>query len=253
MTSPVIMPIEAFTDKNVTSFYTLRSKAAPEFMHSNKTNQYPNIYKGITEYLAIQFGLPHHDILLPKQIHSNKLAVVDKTTQMHQLFGYDGLITQTKNRCICVQTADCAPVFLYDAHKQAVGIAHAGWRGVVSEIVNVAVEQMVINFGSDAQNIKAYIGPCISQRVYEVGSDVYEAFKTIDLNHEPIFKPAEKSNKYYLDIKAANKKLLLRSGLKEEHITVSDQCTYSESNEFYSARRDGPKTGRIISGIMVSD
>lgn len=96
------------------------------------------------------------------------------------------------------------------------------------------------------------IGPSISQEKYEVGGDVYEAFaKSQPENVSQIFKKDLGSGKYFPDLWLANRLQALKLGVREDNIEISGICTFSNPNEFFSARYFKNKTGRFAAGIAI--
>ncbi|MBI9067550.1 MAG: polyphenol oxidase family protein, partial [Salinivirgaceae bacterium] len=101
------------------------------------------------------------------------------------------------------------------------------------------------------QFTQAHIGPCISQQNYEVGKNVFDAFYKLNLELDTIFTSAKNNDKFMCDIADANRQLLIKSGLSEDNIIISGECTYDNAERYYSARRDGFNTGRMVSGIVL--
>lgn len=159
----------------------------------------------------------------------------------------DAAWTNIPNTVIAVFTADCLPVVIADTKGMVVGVAHAGWRGLAAGVLEKLFFQLQQQAGSDAQ-WQAWIGPAISQKHYEVGQDVLDAFvqKSAALNSyfTPVFNSINKPNKYLADLVglAANQ----LNGLAENSITISfsNACTYAEKNRYYSYRRQA-STGRM--------
>jgi YfiH family protein len=201
--------------------------------------------------LASKIVLENELLIFARQTHSANISIINKEPTTLPIENADGLISNRKNMWLCVQTADCTPVLLYDKEKQVIAAIHAGWRGIAQNICGKAVEQMRLNYAVKPAQIYAYVGPCISQQVYEVGQDVFDSFVAQNLDVDAIFIAKIKQGKYFCNIKEANKQLLERAGLKVEHIAIDDNCTYKQVDKFYSARRDGNETGRIISGIIL--
>ena len=94
----------------------------------------------------------------------------------------------------------------------------------------------------------ACIGPSISLESFEVGDEVYDAFAKAGFDMDRI---AKKYEKWHLDLWEANRLQLLAQGVWLEHIEVSGICTYQQHENFFSARRLGIKSGRILSGVML--
>ena len=162
----------------------------------------------------------------------------------------DALVTNVPGLCICVQTADCVPILLFDPVKNVVSAVHAGWRGTVGKIVEGAVENMKNNYGSKPENILAAIGPSISSEIYEVGDEVVAAVHRSIPNSERTLRK-NRSGKFHFDLWEANRQLLRSSGIPSGNIEIPGECTYLEKEKYYSARRDGIDTGRLVSGIMI--
>ena len=117
-------------------------------------------------------------IILLHQLHSNKIFFIHKISKK-KLLG-DGLITNIKNIAIGILTADCAPILFYDPKKNIIGAVHAGWKGAYKKIVKKMINNLKKR-GSNLNDILAVIGPCISQKSYEVQND----FKINFLNQSP--------------------------------------------------------------------
>ena len=142
-----------------------------------------------------------------------------------------------------VLTADCMPVFVCDKRGTVVGIAHAGWRGLASGVIESLIEEMNV----EGSELLVHLGPAISQSAYEVGSEV----KTQFLDRNSIFERSfiEKNGKYYLDLYDGAKVILEGYGITS--ISGGDCCTYEDSKQFFSFRRDGTCSGRMAHLIWM--
>jgi len=188
--------------------------------------------------------------VIPKQTHSDTIAFVDQSNYNGLFENTDALITNLPNIIICIKTADCVPILLFDQVKNVVGAVHSGWKGTAQNIVGKTIEKMNRFFGSNPSDILAIIGPCIGQEKYEVGNEVIDAIKPLLKNPEMSFFPVNNnSGKHLLNLNNVNYQLLVQAGIKEVNIDSPEICTYTNSNEFFSARRDGYKTGRMINGV----
>jgi len=171
------------------------------------------------------------------------------------LEGVDALITQRNDVCLCVSTADCIPLVVYDPVHRAVACIHAGWRGTMQRIVECALVQMTRAFGTRGCECYAVIGPGISKNNFEVGEEVYARFQEADFPMEKIATrwPAINhiSSKWHTDLPEANRLQLLGQGLLGYHIYISNICTYQQCKRFFSARRLGTDSGRILTGIRL--
>lgn len=174
------------------------------------------------------------------QIHGKHVAYADGENGESFVIGRhfektDGLITNQPGVALLIKYADCTPVVLYDPVEKVQASVHSGWRSTVQKISHEAIYQMVENFDCKKENILAYLGPSIDQENYEVGAEVYEAFRG-ESNRELYFKPH--GEKYLLNMSEANYQLLLKAGLSPENIEVNSQSTYTDER-LHSARREG--------------
>lgn len=185
-------------------------------------------------------GLRIEDLALPRQVHSDNVLWMKEAGRPEQT---DAVITDQPGLCVCVKTADCIPILLYDTRKRLVAAVHAGWRGTVSRIVQKTIREMQPVNPTD---LHAIIGPGISLEQFEVGNEVYEAFREAGFPMERIAKKAER---WHIDLWDANRFLL--EGLGVEDIHVEGICTRT-SEDFYSARRETINTGRNYNGIFIN-
>ena len=184
-------------------------------------------------------GLRLEDLALPRQVHSDNVLWMKEAGRPEQT---DAVITDQPGLCVCVKTADCIPILLYDTRKHIVAAVHAGWRGTVSRIVQKTVKQMQPLNPTD---LHAIIGPGISLEQFEVGDEVYEAFREAGF---PMERVARKAERWHIDLWEANRWLLEELGV--EDIFVEGTCTRT-SEDFYSARRETINTGRNYNGIFI--
>ena len=195
------------------------------------------------------------ELIIPHQVHKTEVRVIDEaflnlesSAKKEKLEGIDAIVTSCKRVCLCISTADCIPVLFYDARKEVIAAAHAGWRGTVGRIVEKTLRVMHERFGTDAADVHAVIGPGISLESFEVGDEVYDAFLNAGFDMEAI---ARRYEKWHIDLWEANRLQLVSQGVPAEHIEVSGICTYLQHEDFFSARRLGIRSGRILSGIMI--
>lgn len=198
------------------------------------------------------------ELVIPFQTHDTRIEVVGKeylnaTRQQRtaMLQGVDALITQEPGCCICISTADCTPILLYDRSNIAVAAIHAGWRGTVNRIAAATLQKMQEQYGTDAKDVIACIGPSISQAAFEVGEEVYEAFRTNGFAMDYISEWKPETHKHHIDLWAANRMELTRMGVPATQIETAGICTHTNHKDYFSARRLGIKSGRTLSGIMI--
>ncbi|RVU54998.1 polyphenol oxidase family protein [Anaerosphaera multitolerans] len=225
----------------------LESMGLKNYIANAKYNfKYENSKDKIKDYMnsfLIEINLKPSIIYTARQIHSNKVAVAEKGEDFIYgkiIFDVDGLLTDKSKTALLIKFADCTPVVLFDAVNKVQVSLHSGWRGTSTKISQVAINKLVKDYGSKRENIFAFIGPTIDSELYEVGSEVYDAFSSFKSRDD--FFSRKNEEKFNLNLKAANLSLLLEYGIPMENIEVSKDFTFS-NNSFHSARRDGINYG----------
>ena len=182
--------------------------------------------------IAEKLELKSEMLIHLNQIHSSKIIKVE-TLSNFMPFDADGMITNIPEVGLCILTADCAPILLSDSKAGIVGAIHAGWRGALAGIT-VSTIQSMVDMGAERDQINACIGPCISQKNYEVGSDLKSMFTDNCKENENFF--LKKGNeKFLFDLP----NYLVDSLRKEkiQNIDLINACTYEEEKYFHSYRR----------------
>lgn len=231
--------IEAFT----TTKNTL-SKSAVRF-----TGDEESVFRDNRKKLAAKLNLDVSQLVFPRQEHTDAVCSVARLPEV-EIAATDALVSSQKNLCLCVQTADCVPILLFDAKTKVIAAIHAGWRGTVKNIVGKTIQRMQREFSCSTENIYAAIGPAISPEIYEVGDEVVQQVRKVIPDAARVLIPG-KNAKFHVDLWEANRLLLLEAGLIPGNIEVQGECTFQNPTKYYSARREGIDTGRIVSGIML--
>lgn len=206
--------------------------------------------------LAMQLGVDLDDLVMPRQTHSCRVAVIDERfrlmdieKQEDALEGVDALVTSLKGVVVGVNTADCVPIVLADEKAGVIAVAHAGWRGTVGRIAGAVVEEMCRQ-GAQTRRIHAAMGPSICQECFEVGDEVVEAFGKAHFDLDAIVKRNAVTGKAHIDLRAANRAVLIAAGVPSDQIVLSQHCSRCEHERFFSARRLGINSGRTFTGIV---
>ena len=189
-------------------------------------------------------GINIADTAKSHQVHGAEILHV---AQPGRYEGYDALITEKTGIHLAVTIADCTPILIYDPVKKAAAAIHAGWRGTVQNIVSKTMEAMKVKFGTEPGDCFAYIGTCIDGCSFEVGEEVALHFESAHKHWD------EKKQKYFVDLKKANKDQLLSSGLKQEHVQVSDFSTVLNNEDYFSYRLENGLTGRMLATIGINE
>lgn len=194
-------------------------------------------------------GVQYSSIIIPQQTHSTNVEMIEKSDgfDVVRVSNGDGLVTSHRGIVLTVMTADCVPIIYFDPVASVIGISHAGWRGVLSDIVKNVISTME-KAGSDRRDIQVAIGPCIGSCCYEIYGERKHDFEAVfDKN---IFTICE--GKTYLDLAKACKSLLLNSGIVNENIEITRVCTACNESAFYSYQRDGNIIGEMTSFVHLS-
>ncbi len=221
-----------------------------------KLLKYDFLGRGVEAFSTRKDAELPYPVVTGHQVHDSLVAVVDRPgITRDELQGYDAFVTNIRGVAIGVRTADCIPVLLYDSVHGAVAAVHAGWKGTVKRISQVMIAKMKECYGTRAEDLRAVIGPGIGPESFQVGEEIVEVFKEQGFPMDKIwsFRGEARENMvggHHIDLFKANRWLLEEAGVHSENIYIAGIDTYKDTS-FYSARREGIKTGRIISGIVI--
>ena len=154
----------------------------------------------------------------------------------------DGSYSRQTGVICAVLTADCLPLLLCDEQGSRVAAVHVGWRGLAVGVIEAALQHL-----GDTRHLMAWLGPAIGPRNFEVGDEVREIFVTHDPAAQQAFQPSP-AGRWLVDLYQLARQRLNAQGVTR--IYGGEWCTYSESQRFYSYRRDGV-TGRMATLIWI--
>jgi YfiH family protein len=209
------------------------------------------------------------ELLAIKQIHSDVMHTF-RAKPAEPSKG-DASATDRPGLLLGVQTADCVPILLVDPKKRAVAAIHAGWRGTLARIAEKAVGRMQFEFGTKPRNLLAAMGPAIGPCCYEVGTELVTKFTAQFADGAEYFDEPRSGDEpnplqwlnmappghqpppknVYLDLRKANRSQLLAAGLRPQNIFASDLCTACRTDLFFSYRKEGSQSGRLLSVIGI--
>lgn len=160
----------------------------------------------------------------------------------------DFFITNQQHVGLCVLTADCLPVIVYDPVHHAAGIAHAGWKGSAQQIVTKMMQAMYKAYRTQAQDCKVYLGPSARACCYEVQVDFTNYFADVAHN-SMIFQ--KRDDILYFDNAAYNKHVLVKSGIKSQNLYTKELICTICSVDYCSYRKEKDKARRQVSMIIL--
>jgi YfiH family protein len=233
--------------ENVVAFTS--TKQTFETRNPRFTGDSPEIFENNRILLAAKLMIKPNQLVFPRQTHTNCVAEISEIPA-NEIKETDALVTNKTGICLCVQTADCVPILLFDPVNEVIAAVHAGWRGTVRKITEIAVQKMVQKYNSLPVNIVAAIGPSISPEIYEVGNEVVEEVQK-SIPNANILLHENSSGNFHLNLWEANRQILLENGLAEKNIEILGECSFSQTSNYFSARKEGIETGRMVSGIML--
>ena len=222
-------------------------------MHFKLYEEYPNIRYGITEQrdgsmfrtndIGLEnvnknnrvlyfkrIGLNINNLVQAKLVHGNNILRVGRQDGGKIPEVADGLITNDREVILGVTAADCFPIYIYDPVNNAVGVAHAGWRGVAKNIVGRVVEAMKKEYSGQAKDLRVGIGPGIRACHFSVLTDT-------DLEI-PAYSKSSRDGTTYVDLPLIIKHQLEDAGIENTHIDDGGECTFCLKDKYFSHRRD---------------
>ncbi|PLR40903.1 peptidoglycan editing factor PgeF [Chimaeribacter californicus] len=186
-------------------------------------------------------GLPAMPFWL-EQVHGTDVLRLEGQAPSAAALRADAVYTAAPGQVCAVMTADCLPVLFASRKGDEVAAAHAGWRGLCAGVL----ENTLTQFRCPPDEVMAWFGPAIGPDAFEVGAEVRAAFVAENPATGAAFRPA--GTKYMADIYQLARIRLQAAGVR--HISGGERCTVSESDNFFSFRRDGT-TGRLATLIWL--
>lgn len=166
----------------------------------------------------------------------------------------DGLITNVPGMCLVTFYADCVPLMFVDPVKKVIASSHSGWRGTVGRIGEVTIRNMQEVFGCNPDDILAAIGPSICQDCYEVSEDVILEFqKAFPKSQWNDIYYRKENGKYQLNLWKANAYILQDTGIKKEHMAVTNLCTCCNPDLLFSHRASKGKRGSLAVFLALKE
>jgi polyphenol oxidase len=203
--------------------------------------------------MAVALGVEPTCLLTAYQTHSPDVVAVEAPWAPENRPRADAIVTRMPALAIGVTTADCGPVLFAESRARVIGVAHAGWRGALTGVVEAAVAAME-RLGAKRDQISAAIGPMIRQSNYEVGPDLIARFHAGDPQSERFFSPAARDGHALFDLAGFVAARLKRAGVGQ--IEDLGLCTYADPSRFFSYRRTThcaeADYGRHISAIALT-
>ena len=240
---PGAFKFKIFPHQTVSALFTDRGKDF-SIRHNGLSRAF-----ALRQDFLTHLGLPAKNLVCLKQVHSSRIVYVagDSSVGNGQDFERnlpcaDALITDRKDVPLAVFIADCLAVYFFDPEKKIIAIAHAGWRGSAEGICRKVINTLTERFGARQEDLLVALSPSIRPCCYEVGPELRTFFKESFI---------ERDGKLFLDLIQENKEQMMSLGVKKEHIFDPGLCTACQNDEFFSHRKEGVKSGRMMAAIML--
>jgi YfiH family protein len=225
-------PVTEFAALGVEAFTTTRAAGDFAVPPDGPTPAAREQWEGLLRSLA-----PAERLASSRQVHGNiVLAHSGAWTGWRRVESADGHVTAAPRTALAVSVADCVPVFL--AHPGgAVGVLHAGWRGVVAGVLAAGLDALE-SLGARASDVHVHLGPAVSGRHYAVGPDVYHQLTGWETIRER-----------RIDLRALLAEQARARGVR--HLSASHWCT-KENNDMFFSHRAGD-AGRQVAVIVAPE
>ena len=198
------------------------------------------------ELVAKAFNIEKKQLMLMNQTHSSKVQIIDGKNNSQRIDA-DAMLTNNCELALCVLTADCAPILVYENDKKIIGCIHAGWKGAVSGVIDNTLNK-IIEMGGNIKKLDVCIGPCIAQESYEVKNDFYSKFNEESVENDSFFLKKE-NDTFNFDLRGFVIKKFNSYGVyKIGNINID---SFANKKEYFSHRR-AKKLGENDYGRCIS-
>ena len=189
-------------------------------------------------------GWRRDEVATAHQVHGDRILTVG-TGGPHDVEA-DAVISLTPGVAVGVFTADCVPLLLAAVESggpvRGVAAVHCGWRGAAAGLAGLAARRLSTLTGVAPSGMRAWLGASIAACSYEVGGEVAARFAEAHQREAG-------GGKYWLDVGSAVVADLLGAGVPADRIERCGLDTFAEPDALYSYRRDGARTGRMLSFV----
>jgi len=200
------------------------------------------------QVLCSAMGLDFNLLTCPRQVHGTRVALVDgaiagagREGRDTAVPGCDGLVTDLPGVPLMAMSADCCLLVAVEPQRRAVGLMHAGWRGIASWAGVRLIEAMVRHFAAEPSAMLAAISPAAQPCCYEISPDLAESLAA-NRNCGPRHV-LRRGGRFFLDMQGALRQQLISAGIGPDRIDAAPECTICDGR-FFSYRREGDQAGR---------
>lgn len=197
--------------------------------------------------LATALGVPEAVVVRVAQVHGRAVHLAASASDLGGVVEADAVVSLHPGRIATVRTADCVPILLAADGGTAVAAVHAGWRGACAGVIGQTARTLA-EAGVRPARLVAAIGPAIGPCCYQVGDEVRESFFRSQPGAAAWFA-ADGPGRWKLDLWQSARDQLVAAGVPADRIAMSRLCTAHGPDRWFSYRREGPATGRLVAAI----
>jgi len=233
-------------------YFNVPSLDLPDVAHVFGTRDTGNSSRSARQRIRHEFP-EIEELITIKQVHGRRVVEArwrgDATGL--RLTRADAVVTGVRGLAVCVRTADCVPVLIFDPEKKAVAAIHSGWKGTALRAAAAAIETMQRLYNSDPAKLRAGIGPCIGTCHYQVDGPVISALKDGLGKKSKGVLTFEGDDHARLDLVKANRIVLEEAGVPARQIGEVNLCTHCRDDLFFSYRREGKGVPSLYHFIVL--
>ena len=198
----------------------------PELRRRSQTNR---------EKFFSRLGVPAEQTVSAGLVHAAHVAKVGATQAGKVISNADGLLAAETNLYLTITVADCLPIFLFAPKLPAIGLIHAGWRGLAQDIAAQAVTGMAKSYALDPRKIMAGIGPGIGKCHFEIQADTAYELRRFGKFLE------NQNGKIFGDLPSIAAAQLISGGIAPGNLEIFPECTFDRPEKYFSYRREKPQ------------
>lgn len=235
-------------------FHAFSTRKADDIENISLFKENGDIWEKLPSHpLFTELGMAGLAPFLVKQIHSGIVMEITEqsTPQTTNSIQADAMITAIPNRALIIRTADCLPVIAISSNPKAVGIAHAGWRGICAGVLQNMLKVMRDAYNIESTSLQIIFGPAIRQVSYQVGEEVIEAYLKAYPDDHSCYHADSVAGKYRFSLQKAAIHQLTLVGVRTDNIHDLEIDTAKHVELCYSYRREGQNAGRMLSMVWM--
>ncbi len=208
----------------------------------------PTAVQANLELVFRTLGIKPEQVVTARQVHGAHVAVVGAAEQRTVVPATDSLISSEQGVALLLRFADCLPLMLYDPLRQVVGLVHVGWRGIIAGVVVNTLAALRHEYGCNAHDLVAALGPAIGPCCYEVGPELVTSIEQVFGNEGGLLL-TQPNGTVHFNLAAAVRWQLEYAGVQQ--IEESGLCTSCHTDEFFSHRAEKGYTGRFAAVLAL--